>query len=199
MNTIYKNNFGASVTAQQTILLDKYFIHFLENGVIKEIHRVDKNYEKVPLHINYYINENEDVTTVRNQLIEKTNSFSIVFTSTYQDCQIHEYKNYFNGEYSDSHKILYRDDLEICWQPCLFSGEPDLENTEKYYYDSSGNQKLCFFYSIDGGNISSVAGKPPFEPYDNHIDALSYNEFIFYNPVFLTENPYYIDATFLPE
>lgn len=198
MEAIYKNGLGSILTSQQVTLMDRYFIHFTQNSILKEIHRIDKNYDAIPLHIDYYINENEDPITVKNQLAERTNSFSIVFTSTYQDCQIHDHKDYFDGEHTGNHKILYRNNLEICWQLYLVSGEPELEHTEKYYYDNNGDQKLWFSYNEEG-TVSTVTGEPPFEPYDNHITALSYNEFNFYNPDFLSENPYYIDATFLPE
>lgn len=196
MEKILKNRFGDVITEQQAELLKKYRVDYVNNGETKKIHHVDKDSTN-QLHIDYYLDSTENIPDVEHALGNETNSFAIIETTLSSGNVIREYKCYSDGEYSGLEKKLFTGELEICQQSYFISGAPILNSTEKFYYDSEGNEKLRFTYD-DDGNISSVTGEPPFEPYDNQVTSLFYDKFVFYNPTFLSENPYYADATFLP-
>jgi hypothetical protein len=190
MEKIFKNDFDQIISEYLAAELGKYIIDFVDSGNLRKV----EYYENDQLDsIEYYKADNESVSAIFSAL--GTNTLDIITTEVYNQYVVNIKTGYTNGIPSLEEKKLLLDDKVICFLEMNGEEEIDYEFSRKYLY-LENDEVLFFIYNTDG-TLKEIGGSPyPFSEYNQYIKADELEE---YFPNLSTENPYYGDATFLPQ
>lgn len=188
----YRNNHGKKISPQQLEVAKEFTKVFIENGVLKK----EEFYEnKRILYVNYYVSSNEDVTELIDNYSSQT-SLTIIDTEFHNSYRIENSKTYETSILLFQSRELYdSNNFLICDQDIYIqSGLPKIETTRKFYENDDDMVYIDFSYD-ENGDINIVTPHTKVSIYDNSQDLNLFNVWF---PDFLSENPYYADATFLP-
>ncbi len=194
----YENEFATPVTVQQVQQLKSFYKVYQVGGTTKKKEQYKDN--KIT-DVVYYLDVNESESQAASSIASQYQvaHFEIRERETYGVYKIEKAKMYKgNGTY-DNHKESEIFDAQgrlICEKiESLFNNVQTTE-TRKYFYDALQDVTYECLYNA-GGTLTAMKGnRPPFVAENDY--TIQAAEMSLYFPGFVTQNPYYANATFLP-
>lgn len=204
MTTIYyTDSLDQRISEDQ--LDDDYNKVFSENNVIQ---RIESYHHHVIEDITYFLSENEKIEIVLTELQQQAARFVILSrreqfgkNTIVKSTQFSAEKTLFNYQelFDENNQLICHQDLELITEtPILLGTEKDLydENGETiahFDYDAEGNLRDLWGQIVYDANIYEHQGKA--HPMETITGIEMINKHF---PALIAENPYYSDATFLP-
>lgn len=192
----YVDDLGDAITKPEFDLLTSRGIAYSENNVVKKVEYFN---EGLITFVRYYLADGEDISAV----LDSYNDVSVEFITTYRYYKytIEEVNAYRNKSLKFYSKNLFDEfNNVICEQAYNISTkEPILESTEKYLFNNPDDIFSLGFEYDNLGMLKYIWGNMVDQTDQNQRGTIPADMIATYFPNLLTNNPYYINAEFLPQ
>lgn len=200
MEKIFKNDFDQIISEYLAAELGKYTIDFVDSGNLRKVEHYSQNRLDA---IDHYRVGNETDSAILASLgtaIVSNVAIQIVDVENYGNYMIHTYIFYIKGiTDGETRKFLFNSEGKtIAYAAYDASNQQILGATEKFLFNNEGEEILGFEYK-DDGSINYVWGDLVQNTDRRQNGSIYSDEIDLYFPDLLAENPYYADATFLPD
>lgn len=203
-NIFYTDSLDQRITKNERG--DRYNKVFTENEVVQ---RIESYHQDALEDITYFLSENEQQGIVLSHLSQKATRFIILNRrEKFGKYTVLKSKQFSSGKVtSKSQELFDENNLLICYQDLdPITETPILLKTEKDLHDENGETIAHFDYDADGqlrdlwGLIVHDACIYEHLNKSQPMETITGNDSINEHfPTLLSENPYYKDATFLPD
>lgn len=201
----YLNSMDEPITAQQAITSNEYQKVYSCNGSKKKVEYFEND---IISFISYYLAAGENETAIINQFDRLgINEINIIKRRPHGDYIIEQERTFVNKVYGAKDESLFDcHGNQLCWQNYFIdTDEVDFKETEKYLYNSDNTVFAEFGYHNDGTLRFVSGGIVISEGYIYkdlgavfHEKSLDLNQIKEHFPNLLIDNPYYANASFLP-
>lgn len=190
---LYTNTQDEPVTEQQLNTLNEFNKIYKVDNIIKKI----ESFKEGSLYqVTHYKEEDESVSDLLNNY-SNLQFLEIRERSFLSSFKIENVKNYSNNELTYTSKELFDQNNNLICVEILDDNElPIFNETEKYLYQN--NEKVLSFCYKEDGAIKYIWGDLVENTDQRQKGSISSEMISTYFPNFLSENPYYSTASFLP-
>ena len=200
MEKIFKNDFDQIISEYLATELGRYSIDFVDSGNLRKVEHYSQNRLETIDHYRVGNETDAAILAAFGSGLVSSVAINIVDVENFGNYVIHTYLCYIKGTTDNqTGKFLFDSEGNMITDTAYDTNNHQiLRATEKFLFNNEGEKILGFEYK-DDGSLNYVWGDLVQNTDRRHKGSIYSDEIDLYFPDLLAENPYYADATFLPE
>lgn len=200
MEKIFKNDFDQVISEYLATELGSYTIDFVDSGNLRKVEHYSQNRLETIDHYRVGNETDSAILAAFGSGLVSSVAINIVDVENFGNYIIHTYIFYIKGfTDGETRKFLFNSEGKtIAYTAYDTNNHQVLDFTEKFLFNTEGEEILGFEYN-DDGSLNYVWGDLVQNTDRRQRGSIYSDEIDLYFPDLLAENPYYADATFIPD